>query len=125
MIRFLIGLILLPLSFFLVLRKKEKFDKISETFSVDNLSLEDLIIWFKKNINKEDKILIPILIKKNKYESISGNKLKSDNNHNLILVQCFFNKDKEIIKEYRIIYCNKISSDLDKMFANKEMLIFS
>lgn len=131
MFKGLIGLILFSLfGFFIFMKltefKKDEIDEIKEEiFSIDIISLEDLIIWFKKNINKEDVNLIPVLIKQNKYESISGKKIKLNNNYNISLVQCFFNKEKSILAEYRIIYCNSISKDLEKMFEAKDMLVFS
>lgn len=128
MFKGLIGLILFSLFGFFIFMKLTEFKKDEikdEIFSIDIISLEDLVIWFKKNINKEDINLIPVLIKQNKYESISGKKIKLDNNYNISLVQCFFNKEKSILGDYRIIYCNSISQDLEKMFEDKDMLVFS
>jgi hypothetical protein len=114
------------IAFLLRRRKKNTF----ETFQTEKLFIEDIIKWYREPSNisllEENPSAIAVLLRNKEIEKIILDKKdKKKIPRNISYFQGIFDKSKNKIIKGRFIQCNSIEKELEDMFNDKDMIIFS
>lgn len=114
------------IAFLLKRRTKNTF----ETFQTEKLLIEDIMKWYREPSNisllEENTSAIAVLLRNKEIEKILLNKEdKRKIPKNISYFQGIFDKRKNQIIKGRFIQCDSVEKELEDMFNNKDMIIFS
>lgn len=100
-----------------------------EIFRVQELGLEEVIKWFKEQeqLLKANTNYTAILLK-------DGDRVREmiDKEYSIylspqqkmIFIQAIYDQQNSVMKKFRILHVNRITSDLTMQFGEKEMIVF-
>lgn len=113
-------------SSFLYYLLKPRQTTIESEVEVDELNLETVVNWFKKEENRkylsEDQDNKAVLLRGEELKRIVKQDISSYSNN--MVFQCIFNTKNDRIIKGRLIKFKTIDKEIEKMFGDKSMLIF-